>query len=95
MRNQDALDQKRKLDSLILSGPLMPAATDVSVERLPNVTAGLITRKSGVKCLVEDLAHVELKVGGQDENRAIFVRSGEAFSILGPLSPVPTAIRIY
>ena len=71
LRRQDADDQKRKLNCLILYGPLLNREVDPSSSSI--FLSSVLATRTGVKVTAEDLAVSELKMAG-DERRSAFIR---------------------
>ena len=72
---QDALEQRRKLDCLLLRGSHVPNPAEILPEKVASTIANLFFKRAGVECDKEDLELVHLRAATEDSPKSAFVRS--------------------
>lgn len=74
MARQDAQEQRRKLDCLLLRGSLVPNVDDVPEEKVKSSVANLLYKRTGVDVDRGDLDLVHLRPATEEAPKSAFVR---------------------
>ena len=77
LARQDAQEQRRKLNALIIKGPALPAENEVKANREVSQVATLITKRAGVEVTSDDLDLVRFQPATEEFPRCCFVRFAE------------------
>lgn len=77
MARQDAQEQRRKLNAIILKGPALPAENEVKAAHEVRQVATLITKRAGVEVTSDDLDLVRFQPATEEFPRCCFVRFAE------------------
>ena len=75
MEKQDAHEQKKKLDGLILRGPLIPALGEIPHDKLPHFVSNLInSRTTKIQVSKSKIAQVVLRAPSENYPKSILIR---------------------
>ena len=89
LSRQDAQEQKRKLDCLLLKGPVIPNPDDVCESKTKFTISVLLAKRAGINCDVEDIdfatiktEHVVTSAKDQEEKHPIAPKVGIIIQII-------------
>ena len=74
MEKQDAHEQKKKLDGLILRGPLIPDLGEIPNDKLPYFVTNLINSRTKIQVSKSKILHVALRAPSENYPKSILLR---------------------